>query len=59
MFAFVKIDREIILEKVSNDNLYKKYGFFCKKCLTRFERYDKVNKLSQRDDSETTLITKQ
>ena len=30
MFTFVKIYREIILEKVSNDNLYKKYGFFVK-----------------------------
>ena len=31
MFTFVKIYREIILEKVSNDNLCKKYGFFGEK----------------------------
>ena len=47
MFAFVKIDREIILEKVSNDNLYKKYEFFCKKCLTILCGSGIVNKLSQ------------
>ena len=47
MFTFVKIDREIILEKVSNDNLYKKYGFFCKKCLTIPCDSGIVNKLSQ------------
>ena len=47
MFPFVKIDREIILEKVSNDNLYKKYGFFVKKCLTIPRDSGIVNKLSQ------------
>ena len=47
MFTFVKIDREIILEKVSNDNLYKKYEFFCKKCLTIPCGSGIVNKLSQ------------
>ena len=47
MFAFVKIDREIILEKVSNDNLYKKYKLFCKKCLTIPCGSGIVNKLSQ------------
>ena len=52
MFAFVKIDREIILEKVSNDNLYKKYDFFCKKCLTILCGSGIVNKLSQRIASE-------
>ena len=47
MFTFVKIDREIILEKVSNDNLCKKYGFFVKKCLTIPCGSGIVNKLSQ------------
>ena len=47
MFPFVKIYREIILEKVSNDNLYKKYGFFVKKCLTIPRDSGIVNKLSQ------------
>ena len=46
MFAFVKIDREIILEKVSNDNRYKKYEFFCEKCLTILCGSGIVNKLS-------------
>ena len=39
--------------------VHEKGENICKKCLTRFERYDKVNRLSQRDDRQTTLITKQ
>ena len=52
MFTFVKIYREIILEKVSNDNLCKKYGFFVKNCLTIPCGSGIVNKLSQRIASE-------